>query len=176
VTPRLPLAFLGPAIAATVAVVAGSCSSDAGRIEAGTTDVGTADAGTTEVGSMEVGMTDVGTTDVGTTDVGPTDVGLTDAETSDALTDDVICAQICQLGTQAGCGADAGCVAMCQQDLAMPDCKPEKRAAQLCVIGIGPDAITCMNGRPFVKQTVCVQERQAQTACLLAARSDAARD
>ena len=98
-------------------------------------------------------------------------------EVPDASQDDQICAQICALGTLIGCSTDSGaCASQCLQDLAMRACYPEKIAAQLCVIAIGPDALTCMNGRTFVKAGTCEPEKGALTTCLLGARADAGSD
>jgi hypothetical protein len=149
------------AITATTAAVVVACSSSRAR------EAGTPDAGTPETGTDDARADDAGTSDV----------GIPDSGTTDAFIDDGICSQSCQIGIQAGCDSDnAACLAMCQQDFARGVCNPEKRVAQLCVIAVGPDAITCMNGRSFVKAGICPQERQALMACLTGTGGSAARN
>jgi hypothetical protein len=58
----------------------------------------------------------------------------------------------------------------------MPTCYAEKKAAQLCVIAAGPDAVTCMMGVTFVKTGYCQSEKAALTSCLRGIPVDAGGD
>ena len=135
------------------------------------------DAGAIDARPPDVGLPDVGPPDVGPPEVGLSDVSPSDLSPSDALDDDAICAQGCQLGTQAGCGMDeATCIATCRQEFATGICYPETRAAHLCVNAIGVNALTCMNGRTFVKKGICEPEKGALTTCLSNTVADASSD
>ena len=156
--------------AATAGTCSNSRSQDAGTLDARSdASAGTADAITDAT---------IGTADAIIDATIETADAIIDATigTADAITEDATCAPGCQVGVQAGCDDDVACVRRCQQDFAKRICNPEKSAAQRCVIAIGPDAITCMNGRPYVKSEVCQNERQALTGCLLGAPDAAARD
>jgi len=119
---------------------------------------------------------DLGTIRMDARDVAPPEVETSDVGTSGDTSDDAICAGGCQQGTDV-CGASYDmCVALCRQDFAAGMCLPEKRAAQLCVIAAGNDAITCMSGHTFVKPGYCETEKGALTACLRGVPVDAGRD
>jgi hypothetical protein len=100
-----------------------------------------------------------------------------DASIADAAQDEQDCTQVCALGTTIGCSTDSSaCISQCLQDLAMPTCYAEKKAAQLCVIAAGPDAVTCMMGVTFVKTGYCQSEKAALTSCLRGIPVDAGGD
>ena len=100
-----------------------------------------------------------------------------DAAVVDAAQDEPGCTQVCDLGATIGCSTDSSaCVSQCLQDLAMPTCYAEKKAAQLCVITAGPDAVTCMMGMTFVKTGYCQSEKSALTNCLRGIPVDAGSD
>jgi len=153
--------------AATGVACSSSRAKDAGTADAGAQDARTFfDAGARDLPPLEVAPRDLGILRVDARDVAPPEVETSDLGSSGDTSDDAICSEGCQQGNDV-CGASYDmCVALCRQDFGTGACLSQKRAAQLCVIAAGKDAITCMNGLTFVKPGYCESEKSALTACL----------
>lgn len=155
---RLRLLLLPLAIAVATGV---ACSSS--RVG----DAGTGDGGAPETGQVEAAAPDLPAPEAGMADLGM----------ADGNGDDAICAAGCLQATDAGCGTNYDtCLAMCRQDFAAGMCLPQIRAAQLCVIAAGPDAIECVFGHTTVKPGYCETEKGTLTNCLRGIPTDAASD
>ena len=95
----------------------------------------------------------------------------------DAGQDEEICARSASSESRSVAPTESGaCASQCLHDLAIRICYQETLAAQRCVIAVGAEGVTCMNGRTFLKAGTCEPEKGALTTCLLGTRADAGCD
>jgi hypothetical protein len=96
---------------------------------------------------------------------GSTDAAGVDGE-GDAGGPAFSCIDTCAFKDSIGCGGGPTCVGKCESDPGRARCPKESDALFGCILTVGADAFTCVNGLPTLKSDYCSAQQRAAMACL----------